>query len=42
MSVRVAAESSASDPLRRALERVLDDGLDERAWMRLERAAERR
>ncbi len=40
--VRVAAESSASDPLRRALERVLDDGLDERAWMRLERAAERR
>ncbi len=40
--VRVAAESSASDPLRRTLERVLDDALDERAWMLLERAGERR
>ena len=40
--VRVAVESSASDPLRKALERVLDDALDERAWKRLERAGGRR
>lgn len=40
--VRVAAESSASDPLRCALERVLDDALDERAWKRLERAGRSR
>jgi len=40
--VRVAAEATASDALRRAFERVLDDALDERAWQRLARASERR
>jgi len=40
--VRVAADATASDALRRAFERVLDDALDERAWQRLERASERR
>ena len=37
--VRIAAEGTAHDPLRVALERVLDGTLDERTLVRLERAA---
>lgn len=39
--VRVAAEATASEPLRGALERVLDDALDERSWTRIQRALRR-